>query len=152
MAVSRGIGGWYQQLLQEGWETRLWGTLVAHRQRQCGYNLNHHGAKQRQPVALKHWAFCSFLKKEQPSNHNHLYLDVFTDSATFFLFWQKYKGSNRKKSINYFPIQLLWKHWLARSCTVFHIGVFLMFMEKGSGYPWLFRNLSLCKGSLSPLK
>lgn len=35
---------------------------------------------------------------------------------------------------------------------MFHPGVFLTFMEKGSGCPQLFRNLSLCKLSLSPLK
>lgn len=104
--------------------------------------------------ALQYWAFCSFLKKEQPPNQNHLYLDVFTGSLLLFFsfFWQNYKGSNRKKCINYFPIQLLWKQWLAWSCTIFHIGVLLRFMEKGSGYPQLFRNLSLCKQSLSPPK
>lgn len=84
-AVHRVILGWYQQLQQEGWETRLWVLLVAHRQ--CEYNLNHHG--------FKHWDFCSFLEKEQLPNQNHLYLDVFTDSDTFFSFLTK--GSSKKK-------------------------------------------------------
>lgn len=114
----------------------------------------HLGVKQRQPLLCSTEPSAHSSKKNNPQTRIiFIWMCLQALCYFFFLFfWQNYKGSNRKKCINYFPIQLLWKQWLAWSCTIFHIGMLLKFMEKGSGYPQLFRNLSLCKQSLSPPK